>query len=122
MSTDTILNHYGNYLFLAMALSLILIFILLYRLKQSKKSLKNIKELLSKKEIEIENLYGVITKAEQKETQEKHQGEKEILELNHKIRTLEEKLKEGIKSQVISKIVEYQNRRSKVLDRVGIDN
>jgi len=122
MSTDTILNHYGNYLFLTIALSFLLILVLLYKLNGSKKSLKSNKQRLNEKEKEIESLYEVIARAEHKESEDKHQWEKEALQLNHNIQNLEDKLKEGIKSQVISKVMEYQNKRSKILERIGIES
>jgi len=122
MSTDTILNQYGSYLFLFIVFNLLLTSFLLYQLNKFKKSRTANQQRLEAKDKEIESLYQVVARAEQKEIEEKHQWEKEALHLNHTVKNLEDKLKEGIKSQVISKIVEYQHKRSKILDRVGLEN
>jgi len=68
-------------------------------------------KLLQEKEEKIVWLTRSNAENEQRHIQREQELEKEILKQAHTIETLELRLKEGTKNQVVSKIEELQNRR-----------
>ncbi len=101
---------------------LIIIFIgvLLYLIRGYKKSLKSKELLLIEKEEKIKSLRQYSYEMELKRVEREHEVEKEFLRLNHLIKELEKKEKEGLKSQVATKLEEYQKRRAQQLKRVNL--
>jgi hypothetical protein len=77
-------------------------------------------KLLIEKEIELEEFKTLNHQQELQKVEENYNTEKKFLELKHTISNLEEKEKEGLKSQVVTKIEEYENRRLKLLERSNI--
>jgi cbb3-type cytochrome oxidase subunit 3 len=69
------------------------------------------KHALQEKEEKIIWLNQRNAETEQRHMQKEQELEKEILKQIHTIETLELRLKEGTKNQVVSKIEELQNRR-----------
>jgi rubrerythrin len=69
------------------------------------------RKLLQEKEEKIVWLTRSNAENEQRHTQREQELEKEILKQAHTIETLELRMKEGTKNQVVSKIEELQNRR-----------
>ena len=78
-------------------------------------------DIIAKHEEKIKWFRQVSAENEHKKTTQEHQSEKEILELKHTIENLEQKVKEGEKNQIVSKIEMYQERRSKLFERAGIE-
>ncbi len=101
---------------------LIIIFIgvLLYLIRGYKKTLKSKELLLIEKEEKIKSLRQYSYEMELKRVEREHEVEKEFLRLKHLIKELEKKEKEGLKSQVVTKLEEYQKRRAQQLKRVNL--
>lgn len=97
---------YGGILFLF----LFLLAMLLFLVKKNKKN----RLLLEEKEEKIKWLRKIHAENEHRYTQREQEMEKEILKQTHTIESLELKLKEGTRNQVVSKIEELQNRRQAV--------
>jgi len=55
-----------------------------------------------------------------KQSQKEHLSEKKVLELEHTIQNLEEKINDGTKNQVVAKLEAYKNKREKQLNRVNL--
>ena len=77
------------------------------------------KLLLQDKEEKILVLSKVYAEKEQEHLHKELALEKEILKLIHSNESLELKLKEGTKNQVVTKIEELQNKRQTVQDRLA---
>lgn len=101
-------------------LIIILIGVLLYLIRGYKKSLKSKELLLIEKDEKIKSLRQYSYEMELKRVEREHEVEKEFLRLKHLIKELEKKEKEGLKSQVVTKLEEYQKRRAQQLKRVNL--
>ena len=77
------------------------------------------KLLLQDKEEKILVMSKVYAEKEQEHLHKELALEKEILKLTHSNESLELKLKEGTKNQVVTKIEELQNKRQTVQDRLA---
>jgi len=75
-------------------------------------------KLISEKDKKIEKLEKLNDDNKKKELE----FEKEMSNLNRDVLELNKKIKEGEKSQVVSKIEECENRRDKQLKRIGVEN
>ena len=75
-------------------------------------------KLTSEKDKKIEKLEKLNDDNKKKELE----FEKEMSNLNRDVLELNKKIKEGEKSQVVSKIEECENRRDKQLKRIGVEN
>ena len=53
-------------------------------------------------------------------TQKEHANEKAVLEFKHTITTLEEKINDGTKNQVVAKLEALKNKREQHLKRVNL--
>jgi len=76
------------------------------------------REILKEKSAKIDWLRQIRAENETKHLNELKEKEKEILTLTHRVETLELKLKEGTKNQVVEKIEALQKRRESVQRRL----
>ena len=86
----------------------------------TKKRLTETEKLLEEKEEKVLWFRQITAQHEQAKTKEDHETEKKILQLNHTIETLERKLKEGTKNQVVAKIEAQQHKRDNALSRTDL--
>ena len=98
---------------------LLLILLLLFFVIHYKKSLKAKDALLKERDEKIKSLRQYSYEMEQKKVKHEHEVEKEILELNHTIKALETRQKEGLKNQVVVMIDEYAKKRDAQIDRLS---
>ena len=117
---EAMMIEYGSYISASALLIVLLIAFLLYWTLHYKKLVKNLKSELVKKEATLNNLKEIIQESELAKVKDEHKFEKEISDLKQEIKKLDEELKKGLKSQVVSKIEEYQNKRTKQMDRLSI--
>jgi len=114
----TLLNN--DYTSAIILLVIMLIALLLFLTLRYKKMLKNQTELLDEKDEKIKSLRQYSYEMELKRVDREHEIEKEILMLNHSIKELETKQKEGLKSHVVMMIESYEKKRAQQLDRADI--
>jgi len=114
-----ILLH-NDYTSAIILLVIILIALLLFLTLRYKKMLKSQTAILDEKEEKIKSLRQYSYEMELKRVDREHEIEKEILILNHSIKELETKQKEGLKSHVVMMIESYEKKRAQQLDRAGI--
>ncbi len=114
---NTLFN--SEYLTAIVLVTLILILLLLFMTIYYKKSLKSKERLLVEKEEKIKSLRQYAYEMERKKVEREHEVEKEILELQHTIKTLETQQKEGLKNQVAVMIDEYAKKREAQLERLS---
>lgn len=98
---------------------LLLILLLLFFVIHYKKTLKAKDTLLKERDEKIKSLRQYSYEMEQKKVKREHEVEKEILELNHTIKALETRQKEGLKNQVVVMIDEYAKKRDAQIDRLS---
>ena len=98
---------------------LMLILLLLFLVIRYKKILKSKESLLEEKEEKIKSLRQYAYEMERKKVEREHEVEKEILELNHTIKSLETQQKEGLKNQVVVMIDEYAKKRDAQISRLA---
>jgi len=115
-----IMIQYGSYISVAALLIVLLIAFLLYWTMHYKKSVKSLKSKLAQKEESLSTLQESIRKHELEKVKEEHRFEKEISDLKQEINRLNEDLKKGLKSQVVSKIEAYEAKRAKQMNRLSI--
>ena len=117
---EAMMLKYGSYISSSLLFIVLLIGFLLYWTFHYKKSAKNLTVELTQKEDELSALSNIMQERALDRVQNEHKLEKQIFELKQDSKSLNDKLKEGLKSQVVSKIEEYQAKRIKQLDRVDI--
>jgi len=117
---EAIMIHYGSYISASALFLVLLISFLIYWTIHYKKMTKNLNSELTQKEESINGLKESIKEAELLKIKDEHEVEKEISELKQTIKELEENLKKGLKSQVVSKIEEYQSKRTNQMVRLSI--
>ena len=117
---EAMMIKYGSYISASALFLVLLISFLLYWTFRYKKEVKNLREELNVRNEALKTMQGRVQKTEVSSMQNKHELEKQILEQNQTIKSLENNLKEGLKSQVITKIEEYQVKRAKQMDRLDI--
>ena len=100
--------------------TLFVMLVLIYSFLRQRKTLKYKNELIVEHEEKIKFLRQVNAENEYKHTQKEHANEKTFLEFQHTITTLEEKINDGTKNQVVAKIEAYRNRRELQLKRVNL--
>jgi len=103
----------------ALLIVLIIVFLFYWTLHY-KKLAKNLQSELLQRDEALTNLQESIQENELVKVKDEHKFEKEISDLKQEIKTLDENLKKGLKSQVVSKIEEYQSKRTKQMDRLSI--
>ena len=117
---ESMMLKYGNYMAFSLLFLLLLIAFLVYGTLYYKKIAKNLKVELTQREEKLSEIQNIMQKIEVESLKEQHKFETEIVKLKQNIKILDDSLKEGLKSQVVSKIEEYQSKRTKHLDRVEI--
>jgi flagellar biosynthesis/type III secretory pathway M-ring protein FliF/YscJ len=117
---EAMMIQYGSYISASALLIILLIAFLLYWTIHYKKLVKNLKSELNQKEATLNSLKETIQESELAKVKDEHKFEKEISDLKQEIKNLDEDLKKGLKSQVVSKIEEYQTKRTKQMDRLSI--
>ncbi|WP_373034126.1 hypothetical protein [Sulfurovum sp.] len=99
---------------------LFMISVLVYSILKQRKTLKDKNTLIIEQEEKIKFLRQTYAEYEYKQTQKNHTDEKRLLEFQHTITTLEEKINDGTKNQVVAKLKEYKNKRDQQLKRVNL--
>jgi uncharacterized membrane protein len=117
---EAIMLEYGSYISSSLLFITLLIVFLLYWTFYYKKEAKNLKEELNVKNEALKTMQGRMQKGEVLSIQNEHDLEKQMLELKQVIKSLENNLKEGLKSQVVAKLEEYQKKRTKQMGRLDI--
>ena len=117
---EAMMIQYGSYISASALLIVLLIIFLLYWTVHYKKLVKKLESELTQKEATLNSLKETIQESELAKVKDEHKFEKEISDLKQEIKTLDENLKKGLKSQVVSKIEEYQSKRTKQMDRLSI--
>ena len=117
---EAMMIRYGSYISASALLIILIIAFLLYGTIHYKRLVKNLKSELTQKEELVDSLKETIQESELVKVKDEHRFENEISDLKQEINRLDEDLKKGLKSQVVSKIEEYQNKRTKQMDRLSI--
>jgi len=99
---------------------LFVISVLVYSILKHRTALKDKNTLIIEHEEKIKFLRQTYAEYEYKQTQKNHADEKRLLEFQHTITTLEEKINDGTKNQVVAKLKEYKNKRDQQLKRVNL--
>lgn len=111
---QNVLLPYQGYLWLSTGFILLL---LLYLSIRYKKQIYRQNTLLAEKDEKIQWLRQIHAESEHRNMIKMQEMEKQIMNLNHQLETLEQKAKEGTKNQVVAKIEELQNKRDTMLER-----
>ena len=82
--------------------------------------LKETAAALAEKEEKVTWFRQITAQNEQAKIKHEHEMEKKVLELTHTVETLERKVKEGTKNQVVAKIEAQQRKRENALSRAGL--
>lgn len=117
---EAMMLKYGSYISASLLFVFLLIIFLIYWIFQYKKDIKKLKDKIIKTNEELNVMELKLQEGSLEKVQDMHKFEKKVSELNQNIKSLEDDLKKGLKSQVIAKIDEYQSKRTKQLDRVDI--
>ena len=117
---EAMMIKHGSYISASALFIVLLIAFLLYWTFRYKKEVKKLKEELTVGNEVLRTMQGRMQKSEVTNIQNQHELEKKTLELKQTIQSLENNLKEGLKSQVVAKIEEYQKKRTKQMDRLDI--
>ena len=100
--------------------ALFVMLVLIYSFFRQRKTVKHKNELITEHEEKIKFLRQINAENEYKQTQKEHANEKIFLEFQHTITTLEEKMNDGTKNQVVAKLEVYKNKREQQLKRVNL--
>jgi len=103
--------------------NLVFLFILLflvYTIARQRSILKKQIEICTRHEEKIKFLRQTHVEYQYKQSQKEHLSEKKVLELEHTIENLEEKINDGTKNQVVAKLEAYKNKREKQLNRINL--
>jgi len=96
------------------------ILVLVYGFLKQRTTLKHKNALILEHEEKIKFLRQTHAEYEYEQTQKNHADEKRFLELQHTVTTLEEKINDGTKNQVVAKLEEYKTKRDQQLKRVNL--
>ena len=99
---------------------LFVVLVLVYSFLKQRTTLKHKNALILEQEEKIKFLRQTHAEYEYKQTQKNHTDEKRFLEFQHTVTTLEEKINDGTKNQVVAKLEEYKNKRDQQLKRVNL--
>jgi uncharacterized membrane protein YgaE (UPF0421/DUF939 family) len=94
--------------------------LLLFTLSKQKKATKEKSDIVAEHEEKIKFLRKINAENDYKCTQKEHANEKAVLEFKHTITTLEEKINDGTKNQVVAKLEALKNKREQHLKRVNL--
>ncbi len=100
--------------------TLFVMLVLIVSFFKQRKILKHNNELIIEHEEKIKFLREINAENEYKHTEKKHENEKTCLEFQHTITTLEEKINDGTKNQVVAKLEACKNKREQELKRVDL--
>jgi biopolymer transport protein ExbB/TolQ len=100
--------------------TLFVLLVLIYSFLRQRKILKDKNELIMEHEDKIKFLRQINAENEYKQTQKEHANEKIILEFKHTVATLEEKINDGTKNQVVAKLEACKNKREQQLKRINL--
>ena len=100
--------------------TLFVMLVLIVSFFRQRKIVKHKNELIIEHEEKIKFLRQINAENEYKQTQKEHTNEKTLLELQHTITTLEEKINDGTKNQVVAKLEAWKNKREQQLKRVNL--
>ena len=117
---EAIMLKYGSYISSSLLFIVLLLAFLFYWTFHYKKLAKNLKEELNVRNEALKTIQGRLQKNEVSGIQNIHELENKIVELQQKTKSLEDNLKEGLKSQVVTKIEEYQAKRATQIERLSI--
>ena len=117
---EEMMLKYGSYISASLLFLVLLIVFLLYWTFHYQKLVKNLSVEVEQREETLSVLQRSIQETELESLKAQHKAEKEIVQLKQNIKALDNSLKEGLKSQIVSKIDEYKAKRTKHLDRVNI--
>jgi len=117
---EAMMIEYGSYISASALFLVLLLGFLLYWTFHYKKLVKKLKEELNVGNEALKTIQGRVQKSEVASIQNEHEFEKQVLSLKQTIIRLESNLKEGLKSQVVAKVEEYQRKRTKEMDRLDI--
>ena len=117
---DAFMAKYESYIYSSLFFIVLLIGFLLYWVLLYKKERKSFKSLVNIKDEAFKTMENRVHGSELTWVKKENELGREIFELKQNIQTLENKLKEGLKSQVVLKIDEYQAKRKKLMDRADI--
>jgi len=102
----------GNIILIVTA---VIIVVLLFMLFLSNKKAKALQEVIKEKDEKIQWLRKVFAQKETNLNKTVRELENNVNELNHTIDSLEQKLKEGTKNQVVAKLESLERKREEVL-------
>ncbi|HIP51436.1 MAG TPA: hypothetical protein EYG94_05030 [Campylobacterales bacterium] len=117
---EAMMIEYGSYISASFLFIILAIAFLLYWTLHYKKLVKKLKLELDQREEDLKTISKDMQESKLERVQDEHKFEKQIVELNQDLKALEDGLKKGLKSQVVTKIEEYQSKRTKHLDRADI--
>ena len=100
--------------------TLFVMLVLIASILRQRKIIKNNNALLIEHEENIKFLRQTHAEYEYKQTEKNHANEKSILEFQHTITSLEEKINDGTKNQVVAKLEACKNKREQQLKRVNL--
>jgi len=100
--------------------TLFVMLVLIVSFFKQRKTVKHNNALLLEYEEKIKFLRQTHAEYEYKQTEKNHTNEKFFLEFQHTITTLEEKINDGTKNQVVAKLEACKNKREQQLKRVNL--
>lgn len=100
--------------------TLFVLLVLIVGFSRQRKTLKHNNELMVEQEEKINFLRQINSENEYKYTQKEYANEKTFLEFQHTVTTLEEKINDGTKNQVVAKLEACKNKREQQLKRVDL--
>ncbi len=109
-------SEYGS---VAVVLILLFIFLLIFLVIRYRQIIKSKDSIIEERDEKIRSLRQYTYEMERKKVEREHEVEKEILELNHTIKSLETQQKEGLKNQVVVMIDEYAKKRDAQISRLA---
>ncbi len=115
---NSLLNE--NYFTALVLFIFILILLLVFLVFHYKKILKTQNDLLKEKDEKIKSLRKYSYEMELQKVEREHEIEKEILNLNHNIKELKQKEKEGLKNQVVTMLEKYEKKRAQLLNHIDL--
>jgi biopolymer transport protein ExbB/TolQ len=98
----------------------VVVLVLFLNLSKQKKAMREKNDIIAEHEEKIKFLRKINAENEYKHTQKEHANEKAIMEFQHTITALEEKINDGTKNQVVAKLEALRSKREQQLNRVNL--
>lgn len=114
--------HFDAYIGYIYLIGIFLAIAILYLLIARTKALKEARKLLEEKEEKIQWLRRIHGENEYKLNRRIQELEKSLTQAEHTVDTLERKLQEGTKNQVVSKLEALQRKRDQALKEAGLES